>query len=643
MFGFLTLLSALGASIIPVSAHSWIEEYQVIGLNGSYIGDRGFSRGYIGREDPTFEGSVNSLWLLPQSDAVMPDGTVRLRINSSDPVCRASQSFHNYSNPAFPPLKVAPGDYVAMKYLENGHVTLPWNQPGKPPHGGTVYVFGTSSPIKDQMLADVMKWTNDGKGGNGKGRLLTTQNFDDGRCHQVNMCFQSVERQGAYPNETPGQPGSFNELWCETNVQIPEDITGKLFTTYWVWQWPTEPCKECPYPEGKDEYYTTCADHEVVARAANDYVKLADEPATNTLPGEDFTMMAVSTYKERMAYTTHPVVLENWANFNNKVAKTTDAKVAAFVSSCAIPTPASTGLPPLCPTGKWGNGTMSAHYLSVGRASAQSAWSAWKAGAYNTLTTPTSAPAASPTGHRKGGHHKQGGSPSVTVTRVKSVITTYYTSTITLSPSPSSESDSSVSSSSPPRGPPQQESAQPAPSQQESGQPGGGYATVTTEAQASKSGNPVDASALIPGHDLSTKAGAAPTYGRGDQDLGSALAPAALSPSSGLLSSAVPTIRSTRIDFDWTTYIPINTPSVSAVIAPAAQSSPGFKSQSFPASSSTVEDIKSHSHSSGCRHKQKTGTSEIKHVRTTSASPSPSRHPNGTYQAGRVHPRQFGE
>jgi hypothetical protein len=596
----------------------------------------------------------------------MPDGTVRLRINSSDPVCRASQSFRNYSNPAYPPLKVAPGDYVAMKYLENGHVTLPWNQPGKPPHSGTVYVFGTSNPIRDQTIVDVMKWTRDGKGGNGKGRLLTTQNFDDGRCHQINECFKSVERQGAYPNQTPGQPGTYNELWCETDVKIPEDVKGKWFTTYWVWQWPTEPCKECPYPEGKDEYYTTCADHEIIAPAANDYVKLADEPATNTLPGEDFTTIAVSTYKERVAYTTHPVILENWANFNAKVAQTTDAKIAAFVSSCAIATPASTGLPPLCPSGKWGTGTLSAHYLSVGRASAQSALSAWKAGAYNSLATPTSAPAASPTsnhigGYHKDGDHKGGGSPSVTVTRVKSVITTYYTSTITQSPGPSSENASSSTSSSPPPGPPQQQSAQAAPSQQQSaqadpsqqqsGQPGGGYATVITEGQPNQSGNPVGASALVPGHDLSTRAGASPTNARGGQDRGSKLAPAAFSSSSGLASSAALTTTYTTIDPDFSSPIPSPTTSYTTIDpdfsspTPAntasAFSASGVEPQDFPASSSTLTSLQSRRHSSDCRHK--TDTAEIKHVRTTSASPSPSRHPNGTYQAGRVHPRQFGD
>jgi hypothetical protein len=35
---------------------------------------------------------------------------------------------------------------LAIKYLENGHVTLPQNQLGKPPGAGTVHVFVTLSP-----------------------------------------------------------------------------------------------------------------------------------------------------------------------------------------------------------------------------------------------------------------------------------------------------------------------------------------------------------------------------------------------------------------------------------------------------------------------------------------------------------------
>lgn len=500
MFCHLLSLSALVATIlIPATAHTWIEEYQVIGPNGSFIGDRGFSRGYIGREDPDFDGSFNSLNLVPPSDAVMPDGTVRLRINSTDNVCRNSQQTSNYTNPAYPMLKVAPGDYVAMKYLENGHVTLPWNQPGKPPHGGTVYVFGTSQPIEQEMLANVMKWTDNGKGGDGRGRLLATQNFDDSRCHQINDCYHSVERQGAYPNTIPGQPGTVSELWCETDVKMPEDLQSGKYTTYWVWQWPTLACETCPFPEGMDQWYTTCADHEIIAPGADDFVKLEDAPATNTLPGEDFTTMAVSTYKERTALTTYPVTLQNWANFNASATSTTDAKVAAFATSCAqvaATAVVSTGLPPLCPNGKWATGTLAAFFSSKGAESARAASAAWiKAKA--TLAAGSSAPAPSSTATSNAG-----ASPSSTLTSVKSVITTYYlTTTVTGSPSQS-----------PGGGRPDHHLHQGPPNRASQG--GDGFPTVTTEGPNAQTGQTVGASDLEPGHGLSTVAAARMKYVR---------------------------------------------------------------------------------------------------------------------------------
>ena len=487
MFRHIATLSALVASIIiPTTAHTWIEEYQVIGPNGSYIGDRGYSRGYIGREDADFDGSFNSLWLLPQSDAVMPDGTVRLRINSTDNVCRNSQQTNNYTNTAFPMLKAAPGDYVAMKYLENGHVTLPWNQP-KPPHGGTVYVFGTTQPIADEKLVDVMKWNEAGNGGNQRGRLLATQNYDDGRCHQLNECTNSVERQAAYPNPIPGQPGSVSELWCETDVKLPDDLQAGLYTTYWVWQWPTPPCKDCGFPEGKDEWYTTCADHQIIAPGVDDEVKLADAPATNTLPMEGNTLMAVSTYKERTAYTTHSVILDNWADYNVRIAATTPASVGSFVTSCqSAQAVVNTGVPPACPSGKWATGSLAAFYSSKGIASAKSAAAAFAARQH---ATPTSAPVASPSAQLTASASPQPtaeNSPTATVTSVKSVYTTWVTSFVTaghqgLRPTPHSQSPEQVTQD-------------------------GGYATVKTVAPTTRQAQLVQASQLVHGHDYSTAA-----------------------------------------------------------------------------------------------------------------------------------------
>lgn len=362
---FLALASLLASFAPSTLAHTWVEEYQVIGPNGSYIGDRGFSRGYTARTDPDFDGDANILWMLPQLDAVMPDGGVRLRVNASDSLCHPNQRTSNYIDPRYPKLKAAPGNFVAMKYLENGHVTLPWNQPGKPLEGGTVYVFGTTQPSDDEKIVDVMKWNKDGNGGDGRGWLLSAQNFDDGRCHQINDCVMSVERQTLFPNMIPDQDATA-EQWCESDVQIPKNVQPGTLTTYWIWQWPTSPESECVYPDGKDEYYTTCADFEIVADSPGD-VKIIDEVSTNTLVQENFQTNAVSTYMQRTAHATLPVTVQDW---NMKVATTTQqARNESWAASCsavllAAQTAAAAGIvappPPSCPAGKWATGTLSA-------------------------------------------------------------------------------------------------------------------------------------------------------------------------------------------------------------------------------------------------------------------------------------------
>jgi hypothetical protein len=63
---------------------------------------------------------------------------------------------------------VSPGDYIAMKYLENRHVTLPETIVRKPQGAGNVYIFGTSTPDANERLTEVMEWTQDGTGGEGK-------------------------------------------------------------------------------------------------------------------------------------------------------------------------------------------------------------------------------------------------------------------------------------------------------------------------------------------------------------------------------------------------------------------------------------------------------------------------------------------
>jgi hypothetical protein len=62
-------------------------------------------------------------------------------------------------------------------------------------------------------------WTMDGTGGDERGSLLTAQNFDDGRCYQINGGNISVARQEEYPDPTPSQPRSINEQWCESHLK----------------------------------------------------------------------------------------------------------------------------------------------------------------------------------------------------------------------------------------------------------------------------------------------------------------------------------------------------------------------------------------------------------------------------------------
>jgi hypothetical protein len=52
-----------------------------------------------------------------------------------------------------PRLQAATGDAIALRYQENGHVTLPDNQPGKLANRGTVFVYSTTQPsLSDTLL-----------------------------------------------------------------------------------------------------------------------------------------------------------------------------------------------------------------------------------------------------------------------------------------------------------------------------------------------------------------------------------------------------------------------------------------------------------------------------------------------------------
>ena len=255
MIAFKNLLFTTFAGL--ALGHTWLEQLTVV-KDGAFVGDFGYPRGYVSRTDPAFTGDSDN-YLLPPLDSG------RTRVDETDLLCHPSQRSAEQSSEQFPRLKAAAGSYLALRYLENGHVTLPDNQQGKPENGGTVLVFGTTKPKDDEKLTDVLDWTADGSGGDKRGRLLTAQDFDDGRCYQINDSEISKERKEAYASSHPDAADQAEqEQWCETDVQLPEDIKGNdAYTLYWVWQWPTEAGVDPNVADGKDEFYTTCSDIDI--------------------------------------------------------------------------------------------------------------------------------------------------------------------------------------------------------------------------------------------------------------------------------------------------------------------------------------------------------------------------------------------
>lgn len=121
-------------------------------------------------------------------------------IFATDLMCRSSQSKGNQT-PNSPALTASPGDMIALRYQENGHVTEPFNQPDKPENRGTVYIYGTAEASDSDTLLSIHDvWNSEGTGGDKRGKLLSTQNFDDGQCYQINTSNISEARQEEFPH-----------------------------------------------------------------------------------------------------------------------------------------------------------------------------------------------------------------------------------------------------------------------------------------------------------------------------------------------------------------------------------------------------------------------------------------------------------
>lgn len=259
---FSKALQALFALLVTsADAHSWVEQMTVIAPNGTFVGAPGYARGNYLRTAPGFN-DLTMTYLIP------PDTTTNVTlIRPIYKMCKNTQQ-NQTQTVGSPRLRARPGDAIALRYQENGHVTQPWIQPGKPPNRGTVYVYGTTKPKVGEKFLDVHgAWNRQGTGGDGRGVLLSVQNFDDGRCYQINNGNISEHRQKVFPHVANKLMGA--NLWCQQDFKLPSSApAGKLYTFYWVWDWPTEPGIDPTYPQGKQEIYTTCMDVDVVDSAA---------------------------------------------------------------------------------------------------------------------------------------------------------------------------------------------------------------------------------------------------------------------------------------------------------------------------------------------------------------------------------------
>ncbi|KAL2139317.1 hypothetical protein VTI28DRAFT_5331 [Corynascus sepedonium] len=218
------LLAALTGT---VTAHSWPEQTVRLGPDGKEVGKPGADRSHI-------ENGAEADFLIP------PNGGPKV-FEPNQKIVRDDQgplTDSSYST-QYPMLSVAPGDFVAIKHRENGHVTRPdKTNPMKPINRGTIYLYGTTeNDLSNVNLMDVhLKWTADGKGGNGKGKLLATRNYDDGQCHEMKPSDGDFEGIGDYRKEKISKA---DQLLCQSDIKIPEDApVGKVYTVIWVWDWP---------------------------------------------------------------------------------------------------------------------------------------------------------------------------------------------------------------------------------------------------------------------------------------------------------------------------------------------------------------------------------------------------------------------
>lgn len=264
--GFLPFaLSALLLLANTVEAHTWGEAQWRIARNGTFVGAPGYARGYQDRNV-----NQNQAYLVNQGhNIILPTDKI------VDPA-KSKLTDAMYSAQA-PMLKVAPGDFVAFMYTENGHVSKQdiFGGNAKPINRGTVYVYATyENDLSNYNFVDIhLKWNKAGTGGDGKGKLVATRNYDDGQCHEPIPA--DGDKEGITTFRKAHLKKEYDQLPCQTDIKVPLDAqVGKPLTFIWVWDWPTQkdefrglavsPTSYNDTTQKDAEIYTTVVDYMVV-------------------------------------------------------------------------------------------------------------------------------------------------------------------------------------------------------------------------------------------------------------------------------------------------------------------------------------------------------------------------------------------
>lgn len=263
----LLLPAALAAVILlacntGVYAHTWVEELRLIASNGSFVGTPGYIRNFGPRKPGVNIDAVNS-HLLPANGGTNA-------FTSTDLLCKSNQ-LKGQQTPEYPALIAGPGDQVALRYLENGHVSQFSVNAGKPAGRGTVFIYGTKQSLDSDTYVGVHRvWNADGTGGDKRGKLLATRPYDDGRCAQVNNNSPvAVSRLKALDSEG-------TEVMCQNDFKIPTDAgTSGTYTLYWVWEWPT---LDKNGAVATNESYTSCMDINMTPNTVSTVGKFAGQP-----------------------------------------------------------------------------------------------------------------------------------------------------------------------------------------------------------------------------------------------------------------------------------------------------------------------------------------------------------------------------